>query len=371
MNATDLIVVVAAVVLSAGLLWFFFGTRARVQVAAMTGQAQQATVVVRGGYSPQRIQARAGVPLRITFDRQETGDCTSRVVFPDFAINRALPAYEQTVVELLPERAGEFGFSCRMNMVHGTLTITPAATTHTDLASSAVGSPAGADVTDAAADEAREAAARTAELHDLTRRVIVGAVLTAPVLFAVMAHEVFGAGWVPGLLLNHWWQLALITPMLAYTGGPIHRTGWLALRHRAADMNTLITLGTTAAFGYSLVVTLAPRLLPSNVRAVYFEAVGVILTLILLGRLLEARAKAGTGAAIRALIGLQPRGAHVRRDGVEVEIPTPTWPSVTSWSSGRGRRSPSTANSSRVPRLWTSRWSPASRCRSRRPSAIR
>ncbi|MFD0508796.1 heavy metal translocating P-type ATPase [Streptomyces chiangmaiensis] len=145
--------------------------------------------------------------------------------------------------------------------------------------------------------------------------------LTAPVLFAVMAHELFGADWVPTWMLNHWLQLALITPVMFYTGWPIHVTGWLTLRHRAADMNSLITLGTSAAYGYSLLVTLAPGLLPKDVREVYFEAVGVILTLILLGRLLEARAKAGTGEAIRALLGLQARTARVVRDGAETEIP--------------------------------------------------
>lgn len=94
-------------------------------------------------------------------------------------------------------------------------------------------------------------------------------------------------------MLNHWLQLALITPVMLYTGWPIHRTGWLTLAHRAADMNSLITLGTSAAYGYSLLVTLAPSVLPQDVREVYFEAVGVILTLILLGLLLEAKAKAG------------------------------------------------------------------------------
>ncbi len=107
---------------------------------------------------------------------------------------------------------------------------------------------------------------------------------------------------------------------MAYTGWPIHRTGWLALSHRTADMNSLITLGTIAAFGFSLVTTFAPGLLPTDSREVYYEAVGVILTLILLGRLLETKAKAGTGEAIRALIGLQPRTAHVVRDGVEREL---------------------------------------------------
>src|SRR5207247_1571424 len=127
------------------------------------------------------------------------------------------------------------------------------------------GQPDGAD---AAAVEAAQAAERRGELADLTRRVVVGAVLTAPVLFAVMAHDVFGAGWVPGLLLNRWLQLALITPVMFCTGWPIHRSGWLTLAHRAADMNALITLGTTAAYGYSLLVTVASGLLPANLREV-------------------------------------------------------------------------------------------------------
>jgi Cu+-exporting ATPase len=86
-------------------------------------------------------------------------------------------------------------------------------------------------------------------------------------------------------------------------------------------MNSLITLGTTAAYGYSLVVTLAPSLVPAGVRGAYFETTGVILTLILLGRLIETRAKAGTGQAIRELLGLQARTARVIRDGTETEIP--------------------------------------------------
>src|SRR6266516_2448724 len=137
-----------------------------------------------------------------------------------------------------------------------------------------------------------------------------------------MAASLLKGGWVPDVLLNHWLQLALITPVMVWTGLPIHRTGWLTLAHRSADMNSLITMGTVAAYGYSLLVTLAPPgLLPEGVREVYFEAVGVILTLILLGRLLEARAKAGTGEAIRALLGLRARTARVVRDGLETEIP--------------------------------------------------
>ena len=136
-----------------------------------------------------------------------------------------------------------------------------------------------------------------------------------------MAVELFGATWIPSLLMNHFFQLAMITPVFLYSGWPIHKTGWLALSHRTADMNSLITLGTIAAFGYSLVATFAPALLPERAQAVYYEAVGVIITLILLGRMLETKAKAGTGEAIRALIGLQPRTARVERNGEELEVP--------------------------------------------------
>ncbi len=137
-----------------------------------------------------------------------------------------------------------------------------------------------------------------------------------------MAMELFDATWVPEALLEPWVQLAMILPVMAWVGWPIHRTGWLGLAHRSADMNSLITLGTSAAFGYSVLATVAPSVLPSDVRDVYFEAVGVIVTLIMLGRLLEARAKAGTGEAIKRLIGLQARVAHIVRDGIEVDMTT-------------------------------------------------
>ncbi len=97
-----------------------------------------------------------------------------------------------------------------------------------------------------------EAAERRAEITDLTRRVIVGAVLTAPVLFGVMAREFFHPAWLPAILTNAWFALAMIALVMFWTGWPIHRSGWLGLAHRSPDMNSLITLGTIAAFGYSL-----------------------------------------------------------------------------------------------------------------------
>jgi Cu+-exporting ATPase len=326
MSVADVSVLLVAATAIGGMAWFFFGPR-RARSAQMEGGVQRVVVTVKGGYSPDVIKARQGVPLEIVFDRQEAGDCTSRVVFPDLMVSAALPAFQRTTVRLTPASTGTFGFACGMNMVHGTLVVEPAGEPEpgrTDgLPAAAADMPAGpaADGVEAASGQDEEAAERRAEIADLARRVIVGAVLTAPVLFVVMAHEVFGAAWVPGVLLDRWLQLALITPVMFYTGWPVHRTGWLALSHRSADMNSLITLGTTAAYGYSLLVTVAPGLFPADVRQVYFEAVGVILTLILLGRLIETRAKAGTGQAIRELLGLQARTAQVIRGGAEAEIP--------------------------------------------------
>jgi P-type Cu+ transporter len=332
MNAVDILVVVVAVAALAGLGWFFFGPR-KATAAVLAGGVQRLGVTVRGGYRPEVIRVRQGVPVELTFDRQESGDCTSRVVFPDFRASATLPAWQQTTVRLDPDLAGEFGFACGMNMIHGTLIVDPAVGGAADesadqeaaVTGSAVlleadpaqgGRTSGEPVRDG---QDAEEAERAAEIADLARRVLAGVALTLPVLYAVMAHDVFRA-WVPGILLNHWMQLALITPVMFYTGWPVHRTGWLALAHRSADMNSLITIGTAAAYGYSLLVTVAPGLLPAGVREVYFETTGVILTLIVLGRLIETRAKAGTGQAIRELLGLQARTARVIRDGTETEI---------------------------------------------------
>jgi P-type Cu+ transporter len=330
-----LVVILAAVVLTGLLAWYFFAPKASKR-AAVDGGVQTQTVVVRGGYSPSVVELVQGVPTRLLFDRQETGDCSSRVVFPDFKVNQGLPAFATTAVEFTPETVGEFGFACGMNMLHGTVRVVAAAggepaadgsaSTSTAVlerpAAETVPGPVDSSPEAPGADAGElEAAEHAAEIRDLRRRVVVGIVLTAPVFLAVMLHEVLGAMWVPPLLLAPWFQFLLVTPVMLYTGWPIHRTGWLALVHRAAEMNSLITLGTIAAYGFSLVATFAPGALPEEARGVYYEAVGVILTLILLGRMLETKAKADTGAAIRTLIGLQPRTARVVRGDSELEVP--------------------------------------------------
>jgi len=324
-NLPDISVSAFGVVLIGFLAWFFFGPK-KARQAELVGQVQQVQVLVKGGYAPNLIRVRESVPLRIVFDRQEGGECTSRVVFPDFALSRLLPAMAKTTVEFTPDKSGRFGFACGMNMVHGTLVVEPASASDKAIAAlparpvTAASSNGGHAARPADAVKSEEAE-RNAEIADLTRRVIVGALLTAPILFAAMSDGFLHLSWLPSLLLNHWLQLALITPVMFYSGWPIHRTGWLSIAHRSAEMNALITVGTTAAYGYSLLVTVAPGALPAELRGVYFEVVGVIITLILLGRLFEARAKAGTGEAIRQLIGLQPRTARLVRDGAEADVP--------------------------------------------------
>jgi Cu+-exporting ATPase len=192
----------------------------------------------------------------------------------------------------------------------------------------------GYDTAGVPADESARAdseeAARDVEQRTLWRRFIVAALLSAPVLLIAMAHgriALFNVRWI------NWVQLALTLPVVCYSGWPFYRGAWLALRHRAADMNTLIATGTGAAFLYSLVATVAPQLVNTSAHTsmpgmaetttapVYYEAAGVIIALILLGRLLEARARGRTSAAIKRLLGLQARTARVVRAGQELDVP--------------------------------------------------
>ncbi|MEO7455293.1 MAG: cupredoxin domain-containing protein [Gemmatimonadaceae bacterium] len=121
MSSTDLFVIVAGLTAIAWVNWYFFlaersGARA---VAAVAGARQEATVVVRGGYSPAVIHAVAGQPLRITFDRQETSGCSEEIVFPDFGLKRFLPANTATSIDITPPKAGTYEFTCGMGMLHG------------------------------------------------------------------------------------------------------------------------------------------------------------------------------------------------------------------------------------------------------------
>ena len=185
---------------------------------------------------------------------------------------------------------------------------------------------------DAAAEDAGNDA-RNAEYRELKRKFRVAAVLSVPVLVIAMSHgriRAFDVAWI------NWLQLALATPVVLYSGSQFFRGAWAAFRHRAADMNTLIAIGTGAAYAYSVAATVAPDLfrgatgrdpmagmsgMPAQPVPVYFEAAAVIIALIVLGRMLESRAKGQTTMAIRRLLDLQARTARVVREGQEIDIP--------------------------------------------------
>ncbi len=168
-----------------------------------------------------------------------------------------------------------------------------------------------------AADEEGVVHEQEARYRAIRRRTIAAAVLSLPVVVLSMAH---GALDFPGM---RWLLLALTTPVVVWAGAGFFDGAWRAFRHHAADMNTLVALGVGTAYGYSVLATVAPGLWAATGQRpeVYFEAAAVIVTLILLGRLLEERAKGKTGAAIRRLMDLQPDTARVVRDGHEVEVP--------------------------------------------------
>ncbi|AFY97167.1 cation transporter [Chamaesiphon minutus] len=159
--------------------------------------------------------------------------------------------------------------------------------------------------------------------RDLQRRVLIGATLTVLLVLGTLGH--FNVR-LPGALAeleNPWVQLVLATPVQFWVGKEFHQSAWKAFRHRTADMNTLISLGTNIAFFYSLWITINPAYFTTQglLAQVYYEVSAAIVTLTLLGRWLENRAKGATSTAIQALMGLQAKTARVIRANVEMDIP--------------------------------------------------
>jgi len=172
--------------------------------------------------------------------------------------------------------------------------------------------------------------AENPELVDMTRRFKISIVLTIPVVFIAMHHM------IPGFSLERWinpeWlrilEFLLATPVVLWSGWPFFVRGWQSIVNRSLNMFTLIGLGVTVAYIYSSVATFLPGIFPESFRdgtgrvGVYFEAAAVIISLVLLGQVLELRARGQTGAAIRALLGLAPKTARrIREDGSEEDVP--------------------------------------------------
>ena len=180
------------------------------------------------------------------------------------------------------------------------------------------------------------------ELRDMTRRFWVGVALTAPLLMIAMGSMLWPHWFKGGLAINRgdrsvvtawssilpWFEFALATPVVLWCGFPFFQRFWTSLVNRSPNMFTLIGLGTGVAYLYSFIAISAPRLFPSQMRGmggypdVYFEAAAAITTLVLLGQVMELRARSRTSAAIRALLDLSPKTARLLAgDGTEKDIP--------------------------------------------------
>ena len=165
------------------------------------------------------------------------------------------------------------------------------------------------------------------ELIDMTRRFWIGLVLTLPVFVLEMGGHLLGLEHLISQRTSNWIQMLLATPVVLWAGWPFFQRGWQSLVNRSLNMFTLIAMGTGAAWVYSMVATLAPGIFPDQFRqhdgsvAVYFEAAAVITVLVLLGQVLELRARQSASGAIRALLDLAPKTARIiRDDGTEEEV---------------------------------------------------
>lgn len=165
------------------------------------------------------------------------------------------------------------------------------------------------------------------ELADFTRRFWIGLALTFPVFILEMGGHLFDIGHLIAPQISNWIQLLLATPVVLWAGWPFFERGWKSIVNRSLNMFTLVAMGTGVAWTYSVVATVAPDVFPPAFRrmdgavAVYFEAAAVIVVLVLLGQLLELRAREATGGAIRALLDLAPKTARrLKPDGSDEEV---------------------------------------------------
>lgn len=123
MDSNEIIVLTSGGLLTALVLWYFFGPKERVSASLGSGGVQEIKVTVKGGYSPDVIVVKKGVPVKLDFYRDETASCSEEIVFGDFGIARPLPAFQTTSIEFVPDKAGEFTFACGMNMMRGKLIV--------------------------------------------------------------------------------------------------------------------------------------------------------------------------------------------------------------------------------------------------------
>jgi len=223
-------------------------------------------------------------------------------------------------------KAGSGVLNASVNLATETALVRYAAGAISPSEIAALASNAGYTAKAKSADRTDKADRKAAEIDWLGRMTLIAVIFALPVLALEMGSHFIPAVklWVDeviGVQNSRLIQFLLTTVVLLGPGLRFYTKGFPALFKGAPDMNSLVALGTSAAYGFSLVATFAPAMLPVGTANVYFEAAAVIVVLILLGRFLEARAKGRTGEAIRKLVGLQAKTARVSRDGDVVELP--------------------------------------------------
>ncbi|MCT7665009.1 heavy metal translocating P-type ATPase [Shinella kummerowiae] len=285
--------------------------RASITTRSTIARAKLVEAIENAGYSVPETSTGSAGSTELSIDGMTCASCVGRV---ERAL-KAIPGVTDAVVNLATERATVHGSAAAATLI--------AAIEDAGYEAKLIGASASNGEEDQAAERAEK---KDAERRELARDFTIAAVLTAPVFLLEMgSHLIPGVhGLIESTIGMQWsWyiQFALTTLVLFIPGIRFYDKGLPALWRLAPDMNSLVAVGTLAAYGYSLVATFAPRFLPSGTINVYYEAAAVIVALILLGRLLEARAKGRTSEAIRRLAGLQAKTARVRRDGKTVDLP--------------------------------------------------
>jgi len=285
--------------------------RASITTNSAVDRATLVEAVEHAGYSVLEAPVSGSAATELSIEGMTCASCVGRV---ERAL-KAVPGVSEAVVNLVTERATIQGSADA-----ATLIAAIAGAGYDARLIAAAASTFGAD------ENAERAKKKEAELRELTRDFTIAAVLTAPVFLMEMgSHLIPGAHALIeatiGMQMSWYIQFALTTLVLFVPGIRFYEKGLPALWRLAPDMNSLVAVGSLAAYFYSLVATFAPGFLPPGTINVYYEAAAVIVTLILLGRLLEARAKGRTSEAIKRLAGLQAKTARVRRDGGVVDLP--------------------------------------------------
>ena len=287
--------------------------KASIKISPEVDRAILIKAVEDVGYSVPAsfVTTSAAASLEVAIEGMTCASCVGRV---EKAL-KSVPGVTNAVVNLATEKATIQGSAAAAALV--------AAIENAGYDAKLI---AGSSAASGQAEADERAEKKDVERRELTRDFTIAAVLTAPVFILEMgshlipgAHELIAS--TIGMQNSWYLQFVLTTLVLFVPGIRFYDKGLPALWRLAPDMNSLVAVGSLAAYGYSLVATFAPGFLPAGTVNVYFEAAAVIVTLILLGRLLEARAKGRTSEAIKRLVGLQAKMARVRRDGKTVELP--------------------------------------------------